>query len=436
MNRHLNIFNFFNSGDLDYLEDNLSRAFAVCLKYDGHFLTEVLRAVLPTNKFSDIVKGEPLDIEADIDLQIGVNQLEGFTTVIGIACSGLEIADLEIEDIRETSSPVTDVCIRLDDICVLFEFKRTDEDCMAQLRRQAENVRRNCGDGTIVEYRDLSWRKIAKILHSLSTPSTPNENPFTGDFITYLERRFPEWLPGRPLTNISFPNDEDDPNFIYLNSRLNRIKSQIYGEEFTKEIIGRYNRFVIKPNFGWINEIQIEPNENNGFQSLVVRMHIGDTIGQGEIFFGARPDGVNWPQSIRGYQLAVEPYIKISNAYASALLWIRPTLDEASRTHCRDFFEMFAKRYYRDDWPQFSNDLGKYVGTWESKCFIRDGMEQCYWEETVTNSNRSLFQLSVGTMISVQLPFEECQSLDNCEVESPLVSEFRGVIEHIRGLID
>lgn len=42
MNRHLNIFNFFSGSNLDYLEDNLARGFALCLKYDGHVTKEML----------------------------------------------------------------------------------------------------------------------------------------------------------------------------------------------------------------------------------------------------------------------------------------------------------------------------------------------------------------------------------------------------------
>ena len=42
MNLHLNIFHFFDGRDKQYIEDNLSRAFALCLKNDGMFLDHVL----------------------------------------------------------------------------------------------------------------------------------------------------------------------------------------------------------------------------------------------------------------------------------------------------------------------------------------------------------------------------------------------------------
>lgn len=434
MDRHLNIFNFFNSGDIEYLENNLSRAFAICLRHDPQFLAEVLRAVVPERLVNEILASE---LTAEIDLQVSVNKLRGFSTIIGVACSGLEIPNLEAPEQRETESPVTDVAIAIGPVCVLFEFKRTDEDCLAQLKRQAENARANCGQDTSVQYRDLSWRKIAKILHSLASLSAPdNKNPFTGDFIRYLEAKWPQWLPERLLTELLFPVNEDDPNYSYLNSRLNRIKAQIYGVESTKEVIGRYNRFVIKTDFGWINEIQIEPDQNVEPKTLVVRMHVGDTKEQGRKFFDARPDGVSWPDQIGAYPLAVLPYVKISNQWGSALLWIVPNQDEAQRTHQETFFTTFAHRYQRSNWARFASDLEEHIAAWTTKCFNTDGGPPCNWDEKVTNTNRAAFQLSVGTKLSVHLPFEACQILDSCEDNPPLVAEFRHVINNIRRLID
>jgi hypothetical protein len=162
MNRHLNIFNFFNGSNIDYLEDNLSRAFALCLKYDNVFLDKVLKYVLPDNKYSELFNSDFLDYKIEIDLQNRVNELEGFSKIIAVACSGKEVLNFENVDARETNSPETDVCIIINNICILFEFKKTSEDCAAQLKCQAEKVRRNCPEAKI-EYKDLSWNKITDI---------------------------------------------------------------------------------------------------------------------------------------------------------------------------------------------------------------------------------------------------------------------------------
>lgn len=115
MNPHLNIFKFFNGNDEHHLEDNLSRAFALCLKYDGIFLDKVLQFVLPAEKYKQLFDRDFPDYEIEIDLQTHVNELADFATIIGVACSGAEILDFDDVELRETDSPETDVCVRIND---------------------------------------------------------------------------------------------------------------------------------------------------------------------------------------------------------------------------------------------------------------------------------------------------------------------------------
>jgi hypothetical protein len=74
----------------------------------------------------------------------------------------------------------------------------------------------------------------------------------------------------------TIPKTEDDPNQYYLESRLKQIRNQIYGAERTKEYVGgRYSRYVISAeDFGWINEIQVEPERKSEKGFLVVKMSI------------------------------------------------------------------------------------------------------------------------------------------------------------------
>ncbi len=95
MDRHLNIFNFFNANNEDYLEDNLSRAFAICLKYDSVFLDKILQSILSENIYSKLFNTDFPDYKIEIDLQNRVNELENFSKIIAVACSGKEITDFE-----------------------------------------------------------------------------------------------------------------------------------------------------------------------------------------------------------------------------------------------------------------------------------------------------------------------------------------------------
>jgi len=433
MNRHLNIFNFFNGSNTDYLEDNLSRGFALCLKYDSVFLDKVLKLVLFDNKYSELFNSDLPDYKIEIDLQNRVNELEGFSKIIAVACSGKEVLDFENVDARETDSPETDVCVIINDICILFEFKKTSEDCAAQLKCQAEKVKQNCPEAEI-EYKDLSWNKIIRIILDVSPLQKQTENPFTSDFVKFLEN-FPHWFPSRLLRNVPFPKDEADPNYYYLNSRLNQIKKQIYGEENTKEYVGRFNRLIISVDFGWINEIGVEPNQKDGENFLAVRMHIGDTKQQGKSFFKKNPQGINWQKEISGYQTDISPYIRFSH-FNSALVWLRPTVEESRNTHNLRFFNDLAGKHQREDWHKVEKAFEQHLFEWKNKCYIPNWKGKSDWSDKFEKTNRSHFDLSMGTLLTVYLPYEECQQLDDAEISPQIADKIRGVISEIRQTID
>jgi hypothetical protein len=436
MNRHLNIFNFFNGSNLDYLEDNLSRGFALCLKYDCVFLDKVLKSVLPEPKYSELFNTDYPDYKIEIDLQNRTSEMEGFSDIIAVACSGMEVFEFDTVAARETDSPETDVSIVINGTCILFEFKRTSEDCAAQLKCQAEKIKGNCSETVKIEYKDLSWSKIVRMLLNVSSlqKQIQNENPFTADFIKFLEN-FPHWFPGRRLSNIPFPVNESDPNYYYLNSRLNQIKNQIYGEENTAEYSGRFNRYVIKVDFKWINEIGVEQIQKDGSNFIAIRMHIGDTKEQGRHFFGKKPNGFVRQEKVCGYQVAIEPYIRFSH-FNSALLWIRPTNLESRKTHNLEFFKNFAGKHQRSNWRRIEEAFDDCIAGWRNECFIPNWKDKCTWNDKFEKTNRTHFDMSLGTLLTVYLPYEECQKLDDAEINSKLVDRIRMIIEEIKTEID
>jgi hypothetical protein len=436
MNRHLNIFNFYNGSHADYLEDNLSRAFALCLKYDSVFLDKILQIVLPENKYSELFNTDYPDYNIEIDLQNRTTDLENFSKIIAVACSGKEITEFESVVPRETEFPETDVSIIINDTCIIFEFKRTAEDCAAQLKCQAEKVKANCPEETTIEYKDLSWSKIVKILLNVSSlqKQIHTENPFSSDFIKFLEN-FPQWFPSRLLRNIPFPKSEDDPNYYYLNSRLNQLKNQIYGAENTREYIGKFNRYVITVKFRWINEVSIEPEQAKDGNFIIIRFHVGDTKGQGYHFFKRNPRGIDWSKVERSYTLKAEPYLRFAHLNSSRL-WIRPTEEESSKTHNQEFFSKYAGKHQRENWIEIENVLDGIISDWRNKCYLPSTTEKCDWADIFDRTNRQHFDVSMGTMLSVYLPYEECQTLDDKEENPRIVKRFREIIEESGYFID
>lgn len=437
MNPHLNIFRFFNSQEEHHLEDNLSRAFSLCLKYDAVFLDKVLQSVLPKEKYDQLFDTDFPDYEIEIDLQTRVNELNGFTTVIGVACSGTEVAEFKDVIPRETDSPETDVCIRVNDTCLVFEFKRTSENCAAQLKGQVEKIIIN-NPGLPGHFVDLSWGKIIRILLNVASlqKQLNSENPFTRDFLGFLEGFPADWFPTRRLANIPFPKDTDDPNYRMLNRRLNQLKTEVYGEDGISEYSGTFKRLVIKAEFGWINEVNIGPFHHNGQNYLDIAMHLGDTKEQGRPLFEKMPNGVGEIEEVLGFKTYLLPYIKLSSMRAKGLSWILPSPDEAANTHTRIFFDEFAGKWNRPDWTELDEKLSRLIPNWKDKCCLPNLSSGGYWNQRFLDSNQTGLLLSVGTYFRVLLPYELCQQMDDEPVGAKIVSTFRDIIEEIRKIID
>lgn len=434
MNPHLNLFKFFNSNDEHHLEDNLSRAFAICLKYDSVFLDKVLQNVLPTTTYQHLFFTDFPDYEIEIDLQNRTTDLGDFAEIIGVACSGSEVLDFEVET-RDTLLPETDVCVRIKDVCILFEFKRTSENCAAQLKCQVEKVALNSPDAKVA-YTDLSWNKIIKILLNVGSiqKQSASVNPFTRDLITFLEGFPADWFPTRRLANIAFPKSASGPNFRMLNRRLSQLKLDFYGENGLSEFGGTFNRLAIKVDFGWINEVNIDPliTSNAKVEYLCVAVHLGDTKGQGAKLFQNKPDGISEIKEIAGFSTLVTPYLKMSNAYGKGFLWICPTENEARLTHTQRFFKDFAGRCLRPDWERLTSNIGHYIDNWKEKCFLPNLTDRSDWETRFEQSEISTLFLSVGIYLRILIPYKLCQELDDKNTDSEIMKLFDRIIKSIQ----
>lgn len=230
------------------------------------------------------------------------------------------------------------------------------------------------------------------------------------------------------LKDISFSESLKSSANLNLENRLRQIRNQIYGSNKTKEYKGgRYIRHVIDAkDFGWINEIQIETEQKDNEKFLVVKMFVGDTKQQGKVFFQKNPSGIRQSPTICGYKTTVEPYLRFAH-YDSTIFSLFLNSDEGKKTHSIEFFNSYAGKHKRENWQDIKNIFNKYLPNWNS---------QCDWKREFEDSNRNYFDLAMGTLLTVQLPYEECQNLDDSEKDSALVILLRRVINELRKMID
>lgn len=432
MNKHLNLFHFFNNNNLEHYEDNLSRAFALCLKHDTVFLDKILKVILPKEVYTNLFNTDYPDYHIEIDLQRRTEHLGTFSHIIAVGCSGLEIdvEQLVEKNARKTKSPITDLSIIINDTCLIFEFKRTFEDCSAQLKRQANVLAKANNEKPETTFVDLNWRKIVStLLSALSLQRQINtENPFTSDFANFLERKHPKWFPSRFIKNISFPSTYEDPNAHYLRTRLDLIKaeaSNLLENASVTYFEGKYNRSVISINWGWATEVQIdfEPGEKD--QYIRLKVYPGDTKSQGWHLYKQNKEAIQWPTQIKGYTLINQPYLKFSH-FNSGIFWYHPTPEQYKKTHTRKFMNV-AGRKKKEDWPAFERLMEEIAPGWK-----KDGK----YTNLITNSNRTYFDFSMGILLTVKIPYSIAQSLDQDESKSIMAEEFKKIILELKDLID
>ncbi len=436
MDKHLNLFRFFNGSSYEFWEDNLSRAFAICLRYDATFLSFILRNILDDEIYSRTLNNEYLNSYINIDLQQKVNNLEGFTYIFGVACSGIEIDEQEIKKVksRDTNSPETDLLITIGDICILFEFKRTNENCSAQLKQQAEIVKKNSPDSESIKFIDLDWIKIIKTaLAVLSIESQTNtENIFLRNFIEFIEEYNPDWFPIKKLAAIPYPlekDDYEDPNNKYLYNRLDCIKEFVFGGDQTKWVSDRYIISIDKP---WAQELNIGYCSLNGEKYLTVEIYPGDTKRQGWAYF-KEGKNYNWEnEKICGYIVDASYYLKFSH-FNSGITWLELSKDESKLTHNFKFFAEWSGRYnettFTKRWKsKFVNELNKIIPNWK---------DRTDWDEVIENTNRNYFDLSVGTHLRVLIPYIEAQRLDDLDgQENKLAIKIKQIYKELSKKID
>jgi len=77
MNNHLNIFRFFNeSTEKEFIENNLSRAFALCLISDGFFLNEYIKGIVSEEDYQYLFSSISSDTKCVVDIQVDTATVE------------------------------------------------------------------------------------------------------------------------------------------------------------------------------------------------------------------------------------------------------------------------------------------------------------------------------------------------------------------------
>lgn len=409
MNNHLNVFNAYTKDSRAYqLENDLTRAFAICLQEDNLFFHEVLKYILSGSNFYNQLF-EDLEGISDIkiDIQKPTSSIGEFEHVFAVSLSETEMNSDNFwsQNHHQIKDPICDLVIIINNLVIIFETKRNGVDCTSQLYNQVFNTFKHINNeieklekSEIVTPKDLSWPKLMEITVKISSfeKATKNQNRFVSDFIDLVKKHNFRWLPEPPISSLKSGNK---------NSIERRIQSAV--EELSKD--NKYNKLSDRLGFSftksWAQEVIFSVSDGG---SLEASIYPGNTKDQGVSLFKMEP---RFNSTIEidsaDYQLHICYHIKFTSfqKFFTGLWFTESNLSQKLYT-VNNFWNYSGRKKKGEEWNKIEALL--------DQCFKSEynWKKECKWNEKVINSGKNQFDISFGYEVSIVIPFEILKSID------------------------
>jgi len=288
MDKHLNLFRFFNESDQQVLiENNLSRAFALCLSNNSFLLNEYIQDIVSPEHYEYLFGSLSDDAKYEIDLQVETSgiEIENYNTVYAVAMTtdkGVDMFGFFNQARKPDKKNKTDIFISIKDIAIIIEVKRTEENCVKQLFNQVLPFVDSKHKPAIVP-KCYSWQHVVKIMERVNHVQrlANQDSVFIAHFLELSETRYPDWFEPKPFYTIDFSSKEDSPNEVQLKQRMRQALNSVadtLGKGY--ELLTYRDRIGISLPFNWASEL-IPHFENNGSNTVAFYVWPGNTNQQG-----------------------------------------------------------------------------------------------------------------------------------------------------------
>ncbi|PWQ96808.1 hypothetical protein [Leucothrix arctica] len=405
MNKHLNIFKTYAKGNRSYqLENDLTRALAICLQEDALFFHEVLKAIINDsalyNKLFEDIDG---DTEIQIEIQKKTSHIIDFEKVFAVSLSESVMSNFWQQTHNSEYDPVCDLVITVNDILIVVEAKRDNINCTAQLYNQILNTLKKQGkcivsDKDAVTPVDLNWMKLMAIAVKVASfeKTTGNTNRFLTDFIQLVKGHNFRWLPETPIGSLKGKNPKS------IHRRIESALTEFCKNDETVEKLTYNDRLGTTFSKGWANELlfKVDPD----FGDLVIDIYPGNTKGQG---YGIFHKEATFNDELHvdniAYPTRINYHIKLMGQSYITGLWLTKA-DFKKNLYTKANFTKYTGRVKKAAWPAIENLLDEHISSeWKVKC---------NWQGKILNSNRSLFNIAFGYHVSIRIPFDKLAQLD------------------------
>ena len=421
MNKHLNLFRTFNlQQNQEYIENNLSRAFVLCLQNDNLLFHEFLKDVLDDIDYQKVFSysQEGGDITAELQQPITNINIAEYSKVYGLTLTSdrLDLKGFDNLEFNKSDKykPITDITIDLNgEVLIVIEVKRTNEDCQQQLFNQIHQLKSSLElvpeeDQPSFKIDALSWKNILKQVVSVRNFERHNgqENQFLSDFTDIVKEYRSSWMPISPLSYL----DVEDKH-----ARQLRLDTAI--KAATKELgdfpyRDRQGFYLKEP---WAREILYWFSNGDQGPHLVISIWPGNTKGQGWSLY---KDNMDWldKKSIFIHGREFPLYTKYHLSFSSfqrffASIECTDADLRAGKALCNyDTFYNYSGRVKKDKWQRLADFF--------DSVFVDgfDWREKCKWDQKIINSGKSQFDIAFGFMVHTEISFERLQEIDR-EIE-------------------
>jgi hypothetical protein len=435
VNHHLNLFRYFHeSHEAHFIENNLSRAFAICLQQDLLFFSEYMREIVVKEDYYYLFSHYEKDSRYIVDLQLDTSavELSGVKKIYAIAMTGdehlnmLDFMELKPDSLKDKN--ITDIWILIKDMVFVIEVKRTHENCKQQLFNQIHPLIVNNPD-IIVQPVNLSWPHTLRIMERVDNMRQMREDnaAFIPDFLSLCERRYPEWFPSKPFYQLP-PLAAHTSKTV--NARDKRLRQII--QQSGEQILGYNDRMAISCKFHWASEIIPYFRTHKKVDYLTFMIWPGNTKGQG---YSVYNKSLDWTKKDRlqvgndTFEVDTEYQLKFChfNKYITSIDY--SDADLITPTHTPNNFYHKSGKWNIDRWPEFEQLMDSHFKpefNWR---------EKSNWEKHFPDTDRSYFTVSFGFATELWIPYTHFQELDKLPgdftVPAKFIKDIKAAYRHL-----
>lgn len=440
MNSNLNVFKTYSKENREYqLENDLTKAFAICMQEDALFFHEILRFIFrDSNYFEEFFYDLDANNEINISIQKFSKDVVEFDHIYAISLTGKEMSSDHFwnQSYDRNYDPISDIVIQINNIALIIEAKRDVVDCASQLYNQIFNIfQKTKASREEMESKvtplDLNWLKLMDIAVKVFSfeKATGTTNRFLEDFIHLIKGHNFRWLPEPALISLS-PN-----NTAAISRRFESVFEELDKREGYSKL-DQQGRLGLKSNKPWANEIhfrvrEVDKVETGDEGNLVVAVYPGNTKAQGASIFHKEPK-FRESVTVNGTEYPIEKlyHIKFFGQRYIAGLWFDDK-DLNMPFYTQSNFNRYAGKSKRGvDWEEIEILFDQYFKddfNWRKKC---------NWDANIINSNRTVFNLTFGFELSTVIPFAVLKAVDTNKSDlSELIAIVTSVHEQFNDIV-